>query len=84
MKVLQVEDVEMVEDKQVGCPCFIIERIVVWFIVAAIVLVFVAISWEFRTTMHLNNVFLRNEMMKENILDRQHALYKHNAPVWMP
>lgn len=85
MKVVQAEDTDtIIEETQVGCPCFIIERIVMWFIVAAIVLVSIAISWEFRTTMHLQNEFLRSEMIKENILDRQHVLYKHDPPVWMP
>lgn len=84
MKVLQVQDADIVDDTPAGNQCFIIERTVSWFLLAVIVFVCVAISWEFRTSMQLHNNFLRNEMLKENMLRDNHAFYKHNAPVWMP
>lgn len=85
MKVVQAEDTDTIlEETSVGCPCFIIERVVMWFIIAVVVVVSVAISWEFRTTMHLHNDFLRSEMIKEHIIGRQQAFYKHDPPVWMP
>lgn len=80
MKVLQVDEMELEEP---SCPCFLLERILLWCIIIVVVFMSSAIAWEARTTMHLNNYVLRVDLQDHNLL-RQQNFYKHQQPVWMP
>ena len=81
MKVLHVD--ECLDEEPPSCPCFLIERILFWCIIVVIVFMSSAIAWEARTTMHLNNYVLRDDLHDHNLL-RQQNFYNHKHPVWMP
>jgi len=88
MKVVQIGEhdeqtytVKVVQEEEV-CPtlnCFVIERILFWCIVAVVLFAFLTISWETRTSMHLNNLSLQRSMLRQD-----HTPHKHSdLPMWM-
>jgi len=91
MKVVQIDEHEeqtytVKVHEEEACPtfnCFILERVVFWSLMTIATIMFFIISLETRTSMHLQNLSLRDEMKQRSML--RHDFYKHdNRPVWMP
>ncbi len=76
MKTIEIEPIQTVtRDERV---CNYIERMVVWTLISATVVVCLSLLWETRESMHLRNNALSND------LTMQKAYQRNNIDYFMP
>ena len=73
MKTIEIEPIQTVtRDERI---CHYIERMVVWTLISATVVVCLCLLWETRESMHLRNSALSNDLTMQKAYQRSNVEY---------